>query len=84
MHWRHDPYVAISFADSLLQPIVQKQESYINDTNHFIVFIENTPFPEEAVLATFDVCSLYTNIPREDRIKVVSQYYMKSIVSQNL
>ena len=30
-----------SFADSLLQPIAQKQESYIKDTTHFINFIDN-------------------------------------------
>ena len=28
---------------------------YIKDTTQFINFIENTPLPEEAVLATFDV-----------------------------
>ena len=43
----------------------------MNDTTHFINFIENFPFPEEAVLATFEVCPLFTNIPREDGIKVV-------------
>ena len=57
-----------SFVDSLLQPIAQKQESYIKDTRHFINFIENTPLPDGAVLATFDVCSLYTNIPQEEGI----------------
>ena len=30
-----------SFLDLLLQPIAQKQESYIKDTMHFINFIEN-------------------------------------------
>ena len=57
-----------SFVDSLLQPIAQKQVSYIKDTTHFINFIENTPLPDGAVLATFDVCSLYTNIPQEEGI----------------
>ena len=46
------------FVESLLQPIAQKQESYIKDTTHFINFIENTPLPDGAVLATLDVCSL--------------------------
>ena len=35
-----------SFVDSLLQPIAQKQESYIKDTTHFINFIENTPLSD--------------------------------------
>ena len=55
-----------SFVDSLLQPIAQKQESYIKDTIHFINYIENTPLPDRAVLATLVICSLYTNTPQED------------------
>ena len=71
-----------SFADSLLQPIAQKQESYIKDTTHFINFIDNTPLPDGAVLATFDICSLYTNIPQEEGIEVVCQYYQEHYQSK--
>ena len=63
-----------SFVDSLLQPIAKKQESYIKDTTHFINF-ENTKIPDKAILATLDVCSLYTNVPQEEGIKVICQYY---------
>ena len=61
--------------DSLLQPIGQKQESYIKPPTHFINFTENTPLPEEAILATPDVCSLYTNISQEDGIEIVCRFY---------
>lgn len=64
-----------SFVDSLLQPIAKKQESYIKDTTHFINFIENIPLPDNAILVSLDVCSLYTNIPQEEGINVVCQYY---------
>ena len=64
-----------SFIDSLLQPIAKKQESYIKDTTDFVRFIENTPIPDNAIIATLDVCSLYTNIPQEEGIKVVCKYY---------
>ena len=63
-----------SFVDSLLQPIAMKQESYIKDTTDFINFIENTQIPDNFVLATLDVSSLYTNIPQEG-IDVVCRYY---------
>ena len=63
--------------DSLLQSIAQKQESYIKDTTHFINLIENTPLLNGAVLATLDVCSLYTIIPQEEGIEVVCQYYQE-------
>ena len=64
-----------SFVDSLLQSIAQKQESYIKHTTHFVNFIENTKLPDKAVLATLDVCSLYTNIPQEEGINVICHYY---------
>ena len=51
-----------SFVDSLLQPIAQKQESYLKDTTHFISFIENTQISDHVVLANLDVSSLYTNL----------------------
>ena len=63
-----------SFIDSLLQPIAKKQESYIKDTTDFVRFIKNTPSPDNAFIATLDVCSLYTNIPQEEGIKVVCKY----------
>ena len=64
-----------SFVASLLQPVAIKQESYIKDTTDFINFIENTQIPDNVVLATLDVSSLYTNIPQEERIDVVYRYY---------
>ena len=60
----------------------KKQESYIKDTTHFINFIENTKIPDKAILATLDVCSLYTNIPQEEGIKVICQYYEKHYQSK--
>ena len=64
-----------NFGNSLLQPIAQKQEPYIKDTVHFINCIENTPLPEAAIVATLDVCSLYTNIPQEEGIEIVCRFY---------
>ena len=64
-----------SFVDSLLQPVAIKQVSYIKDTTDFINFIENTQIPDNVVLATLDVSSLYTNILQEQRIDVVCRYY---------
>ena len=58
-----------SFVDSL------HISSYIKDTTHFINFIENTRLPDNAILVSLDVCSLYTNIPQEEGINVVCQYY---------
>ena len=39
-----------------------KQESCIKDTTDFINFMENTQIPDNLILATLDVSSLYTII----------------------
>ena len=64
-----------SFVDLLLHPIAAKQESYLKDTTDFINFIENTQIPDNVILATLDVSSLYTNIPQTEGMDVICRYY---------
>ena len=46
----------------------KKQESYNKDTTDYVCFIENTPLPDNTIIATLDVCWLFTNIPQEEGI----------------
>ena len=56
-----------SFLDHHLQLIVQKVNSFIQDTNHFLWKIKSLgQLPEEAILCTIDVVGLYPNIPHEE------------------
>jgi len=50
----------------------KKEESHIKDTTDFVRFIENTPLSDNAIFATLDVCPLYTKIPQEEGIKLVT------------
>ena len=50
-----------AFVDSLLQPIIKEQQSYIKDTTQFINFIEGTRVPQNAVL-------VYIQIYRKKRV----------------
>ena len=55
------------FVDYHLKPLVQTLPSYIKDTTHFLLQLQNLgPLPENAILFTFDVSSLYTNIPNKE------------------
>ena len=63
--------------DHLLQPIAQKQRSYLKDTTDFINFIEKTQVSNDTILVSMDVTSLYTNIPQEEGITIVCQAYEK-------
>lgn len=63
------------YVDSLLQPFVTALSTYIRDTTDFIQKVEGILVPKEAIIVSFDVASLYTNIPLEDAREVV-QYYL--------
>ena len=55
-----------SFLDYHLQPMAQKMNSLIKDTNHFLRKIKSLgQLPEGPILCTIDAVGLYTNIPHE-------------------
>ena len=64
-----------SFVDRLLQPIAQRQKSYIEDSTDFINFVERTKIHQDTILVSMDVASLYTNIPQEEGITTVYRAY---------
>ena len=64
-----------AFVDHLIQPIAQKQASYLKDTTDFLNFIEKTKLPKSTILVSIDVTSLYTNIPQEEGITTVCEAY---------
>ena len=54
---------------------MKEQQSYIKDTTQFINSIEGTRIPQNAVLVSMDVTSLYTNIPQEEGITTICHAY---------
>ena len=65
-----------AFVDRLIQPIAQKQDSYLKDTTDFLNFIESTKLPKNTVLVSMDVTSLYTNInSHEEGVTTVCHAY---------
>lgn len=60
----HEP--TSKYVDWLLQPFVTKMPTFIRDTTDFIRKVEGTFIPEEALLISLDVVSLYTNIPHNE------------------
>ena len=52
-----------------------RQKSYIKDTTDFLNFVEETIIPQDTILVSMDVTSLYTNIPQEKGIQTVCSTY---------
>ncbi|KAJ8020006.1 hypothetical protein HOLleu_41826 [Holothuria leucospilota] len=62
--------------DILLQPFMTKIASYIKDDFHFLNFIPDE-IPEDSLLCTFDVVSLYSNIPHSLGIEAITYWIEK-------
>ena len=64
--------------DDILQSIVNEIPSYVKDTKYFFQKINQTEeVPEDSLLVTLDVKSLYYNIPNNEGIKQVKEDYDK-------
>jgi hypothetical protein len=69
--------------DHFLQPLVGSTKSYVKDTTDFlhkISMIHN--LPQDSILCTVDVTSLYTNIPNEEGISACRKF-LNSYRAQN-
>ena len=64
-----------NYVTHFIQPLVEILPSYIWDSKYFLQLLESLPLlPENAILVTADVTSLYTNIPHEESIESVLHY----------
>ena len=63
------------WVDIQLQPLVKKLPSYLQDDNHFLKKIndinKNQTLPPNSLLVTWDVKSLYTNIPHKEGLEAL-------------
>ena len=75
------------WVDIQLQPLVKKLPSYIKDSSHFLRKIEQInqqiKLPPNAILVTWDVKSLYTNIPHEDGLDSLKLTLEKNQIPKN-
>ena len=63
------------FVDYYLKSLVRPLSSYIKDTTHFLLQLEQIgPLPDNAILVTIDVSSSYTNIPHNEGIEACRHF----------
>ncbi|XP_071150281.1 uncharacterized protein [Mytilus edulis] len=65
------------FIDYFLQPIVRQLWTFTQDTTFFINKIERIEAPDDVILATFDISSMYTNLSHEKIIQAVYRAWPK-------
>ena len=63
------------YIDSFLTPLSKLHDSYIKDTNHFLLQVRQVPVHDSSFLFTIDVESMYTNIDHEEAIEAVRELF---------
>ena len=66
-----------AFVDAYIKPFAQSLPSYIKDSTDFINKISNIQnIPDDALLVTLDVTSLYTNIPHDGGLEALKFFLL--------
>uniref|UniRef100_A0A8C5Q9K2 Reverse transcriptase domain-containing protein n=1 Tax=Leptobrachium leishanense TaxID=445787 RepID=A0A8C5Q9K2_9ANUR len=65
------------FVDHYLHPFVEETPSYTRDTLNALQHLEDIFIPSDTTIASFDVVSLYNNIPHEQGIKACRYFLSK-------
>lgn len=63
-----------NFIDFFLKPICEVQSSFLQDSGHLIAIAKTLSVSDRDILFTMDVESLYTNVPTQEGVEVVSDY----------
>lgn len=62
------------YLDYYLQPLVLLIPSYLKDTQDLIQKVEGMTLPQEALIMTMDITSLYTNIVHTEAYRAISMF----------
>lgn len=73
-----ETYHTAEYIDSFLNPLSMTHPSYIKDTYHFVNLIKDLIIPQNAILFTIDIDSLYTNIDSTEGIQAVKEAFQKN------
>lgn len=66
-----ESYLVSEYIDSFLAPLATKHPAYLRDTNDFLDKIRHIKIPQNSLLVTLDVESMYTNIDNKDGLQAV-------------
>jgi hypothetical protein len=64
-------YALAEFLHKILSPLAGNTGSFVKDSEHFIKSTEDINLQNERYLASFDIVSLFTNVPMEEVLQVI-------------
>lgn len=73
-----ETYETAEYLDHFLNPLSTLHPSYIKDTYHFVNIIKGITIPQDAILFTLDIDSLYTNIVTEEGLQAVKTVFQNN------
>ena len=68
LHIRSTKYLA-----EILKPLVGKSEHHIVNSKEFITKIKQTKLDKDEILVSFDVVSLFTNVPIDEACNIAKE-----------
>ena len=73
LYWYQLPHIPVVKAPCLLTPLVGKSDSHVRNSALFSAFISGQVLPSGIVLVSFDVISLFTNVPADLAVEVAHE-----------
>lgn len=73
-----ESYQISQYIDNFLQPLSVNHATYIKNTTDFLQKIRNIEIPENAILFSLDVDSLYTNIDTKQGLSAIRNAFNKN------
>ena len=71
-------YGLAKWLDSLIKPYIPTQHT-VDSTKQFIRRLKDHTFTGSEVLCSFDVVSLFTNVPLKETIKIIADYIFDAV-----
>jgi hypothetical protein len=64
-------YALAGFLHKILSPLAGKWESFVRNSGHFVQLLESVNLQSSDTLISFDVVSLFTNVPDDEAPQVI-------------
>jgi hypothetical protein len=80
-------YALAGFIQTTLKPLAGNSEATVKNSDHFIQLLKPIELQDQDILVSFDVVSLFTNVPIEESLQIIKSKldtYLEKIQHFNL